>query len=90
MFACTKYLKLDNLETPIGLIARLVLSNHMFVDQFALTVRDLKVSYNLKRFIFQFNKVDRGLMGLLSWAYALLLYVCRPVCSHRSWSRSEL
>ncbi|KAL4223174.1 Serine/threonine-protein kinase 36 [Mactra antiquata] len=42
MYACQKYLKDEQLETPIGLISRLVLSNNMFVEQFCNAVRDLK------------------------------------------------
>ena len=44
MFACQKYLKDEQLETPMGLVARLVLSNNIFVEQFCATVKDLKVS----------------------------------------------
>ncbi|KAK3094442.1 hypothetical protein FSP39_001787 [Pinctada imbricata] len=44
MFACTKYLTTEHLETPIGLITRLVLSNHMFVEQFALAISELKAT----------------------------------------------
>ncbi|XP_053375553.1 serine/threonine-protein kinase 36-like isoform X2 [Mercenaria mercenaria] len=42
MYACQKYLKDDQLETPIGLITRLVLSNNIFIDQFCSSVKDLK------------------------------------------------
>lgn len=42
MYACQKYLKDDQLETPIGLISRLVLSNNIFVQQFCSAVNDLK------------------------------------------------
>ncbi|XP_052245877.1 serine/threonine-protein kinase 36-like isoform X2 [Dreissena polymorpha] len=42
MFACQKYLKEEQLETPVGLITRLVLSNNIFVDQFCTAVKDLK------------------------------------------------
>lgn len=42
-FACTKYLQLEQLETPMGLLTRLVLGNHMFVEQFAQAVHDFKV-----------------------------------------------
>ena len=44
MFACQKYLKDEDLVTPLGLITRLVLGNNIFVDQFCSAVRDLKVS----------------------------------------------
>lgn len=44
MFACQKYLKDEQLETPLGLLSRLVLSNNVFVEQFCATVRDQKVS----------------------------------------------
>lgn len=43
MYACQKYLKDDQLETPIGLITRLVLSNNIFIEQFCSSVKDLKV-----------------------------------------------
>ena len=43
MFACQKYLKDEDLVTPLGLITRLVLGNKIFVEQFCSAVRDLKV-----------------------------------------------
>ncbi|KAK7488222.1 hypothetical protein BaRGS_00020529 [Batillaria attramentaria] len=42
--ACSKYLSGESLETPIGLITRLVLGNPIFVQQFASAVKDLKCS----------------------------------------------
>lgn len=42
-FACTKYLQLEQIETPMGLLTRLVLGNQMFVEQFAQAVHDFKV-----------------------------------------------
>lgn len=41
-FACTKYLQLEQIETPMGLLNRLVLGNQMFVEQFAQAVHDFK------------------------------------------------
>ena len=43
LFACQKYLKDEDLVTPLGLITRLVLGNKIFVEQFCSAVRDLKV-----------------------------------------------
>ncbi|XP_052801977.1 serine/threonine-protein kinase 36-like isoform X1 [Mya arenaria] len=42
MFACQKYLREEQLETPVGLVTRLVLSNNIFVQQFCDSVKDLK------------------------------------------------
>ncbi|XP_046556063.1 serine/threonine-protein kinase 36-like isoform X1 [Haliotis rubra] len=39
---CTCYLTKENLETPLGLIARLVLANRIFVEQFASAVKEEK------------------------------------------------
>lgn len=43
LFACQKYLKEEELVTPLGLVTRLVLGNNIFVEQFCSAVRDLKV-----------------------------------------------
>ncbi|KAK7088085.1 serine/threonine-protein kinase 36-like isoform X2 [Littorina saxatilis] len=42
--ATSHYLKGETLETPIGLMTRLVLGNPIFVQQFASTVKELKCS----------------------------------------------
>ena len=43
--ACVKHLEGQALETPMGLIARLVLGNVIFVEQFATAVKSVKVSF---------------------------------------------
>ncbi|XP_041347923.1 serine/threonine-protein kinase 36-like isoform X2 [Gigantopelta aegis] len=42
VFACSKYLTKEHLETPMGLVARLVLGNRIFVKQFAATMDEIK------------------------------------------------
>ena len=42
--ASVTYLKPDQLELPFGLLARLILSNAEFVEQFSNAVQDCNVS----------------------------------------------
>lgn len=42
--ACVQCLNGEALETPIGLVTRMVLGNAIFVHQFAAAVRELNVS----------------------------------------------
>ncbi|KAK3576136.1 hypothetical protein CHS0354_043102 [Potamilus streckersoni] len=44
LYACQRYLKNEQLEMPFGLVARMVLGNRIFVDQFCSTIKELRAS----------------------------------------------
>ena len=74
--ACVKHLEGQALETPMGLIARLVLGNVIFVEQFATAVKSVKVSFVKKcqrlclfKNVFDFDLIQKyiHICDLLIW-----------------------